>query len=323
MGLVILLMSAGGLIIAVATVVVIHKVQRPGRKTYAVALGRGMPTEPRELNLDAEEQEFTFPDGSTSPGWVITGKCETGPAVVISHGWSDSRYGSLLRVPLLVPYASKIVIYDMRAHGESSASVCRLGTDEADDLFAVIEQALAPDTPVVLFGSSLGGGVSIVSAARANKAAQESGRHDSSIRLPSITGVIADGPYRHVLEPITGYMRYFKIYPYPIVWFAWAHLAFWKGGLLAFDRVIHAQEVSCPLMVLHGTRDCVSSYESGVAIAQAAKNGTLVRFDDGGHTDLAWSHSDRFKEALDSFFMGLDAAPQSPEEAINAEAPVA
>jgi len=306
MGLVWLFSTAAALLVALVTAVMLYRILRPARKTYAVALGRGMPTEPQELDLDAEHLEFTFPDGSQSPGWIIAGHDPDGPAIVISHGWSDSRYGSLLRAPYLVPFASKVVIYDLRAHGDNTAPVCKVGTVEVEDLLAVIEQAVDPQVPVVLFGSSLGAGVSIVAAAKKDLDKQ------ADQRLARISGVIADGPYRRVLEPIVGYMRYFKVFPYPAVWLAWVHIEFWHGGLRGFDRVSHAEQLDCPLLVMHGTQDCISSYDSGRAIAEAATEGTLVTFEDGGHSDLAWKDPQLYRSALESFFADLNINSSNP-----------
>ena len=310
MGLVWLFVVAAALVVVLITAVIIHRTLYPARKTYAVALGRGMPTEPHEMNLGAEDRDFTFPDGSTTPGWVIEGQAREGPVVVVSHGWSDSRYGSLLRVPYLTPFASQVVIYDLRAHGDSTAARCKLGTVEVDDLLAVIEQAVDPQDQVVLFGSSLGAGVSIVAAVRSENGGASSGasggRSRERRRLAKVAGVIADGPYRQALEPIVGYMRYYRVFPYPSVWLAWAHVEFWYGGLRGFDRAAHAKQLDCPLLVMHGTRDCISRYESGRAIAEAAPQGTLVTFEDGGHTDLAWSNPKLYHQALQAFFADLN-----------------
>ena len=295
MGLLILFATAAALIIAVATLVLIQQLLRPARKTYAVALARRLATEPSELNFESYEQTFTFPDGLSSPGWVIDGHDANGPVVVVTHGWGDSRYGSLTRATVLAPFVSKLVMYDLRGHGESTAPVSKLSTIEVDDLLAVLEQIDHQGKPIVLFGASMGAGVSIVAAAKSNDAA--------------IVGVIADGPYRFPLEPIIGQMLVYKIVPYPMVWLAQAHFSFWHGGLKGFDRMLHAQRLNCPLLVLHGNEDRICKYESGKAIADAAPNGKLITFEGGGHLDLAWFDEAKFCGALESFFDEVAGEP--------------
>jgi pimeloyl-ACP methyl ester carboxylesterase len=291
MGLVNLFATTAGLLIVLGTARLVYVLQHPKRKTYAYALAKGLPGDPGELGLNYTEQTFRFADGSTTPGWIIEGSNPHGATVVVTHGWNSSRHGSLLRLPALMPHAARLVVYDMRGHGESSAPVCLMGTREADDLVAIITQLNGLDTPVVLYGSSMGAGASIAAAAQADPAT-----------TTRITAVIADGPYRHFHEPIAGQMRVRSLPPFPFAWLTTAYMALRLGGLGGFDRAVLAAAVRCPLLVLHGSADPICNIESGRLIAQAAPHGRLTEIPDGGHGDLAIIAPDAYNGALADLF---------------------
>src|SRR5690554_3892976 len=104
MGLVGLFAVALGGVLIVGTVGLVRAIAWPPRKTLAVALARGEPGDPADLNLEAEAVTFALTRGVTSPGWVIRGACPSGPAVIIAHGHRNSRYGSLRRAARFVPF---------------------------------------------------------------------------------------------------------------------------------------------------------------------------------------------------------------------------
>ena len=83
MGLFVLFVFAGSIVVAIGTCVLIYHMRHPYRKTFAVALARSQPTDPADLDLDAEERTFKFDDGAQSPGWIIKGNTR------LCHGAND------------------------------------------------------------------------------------------------------------------------------------------------------------------------------------------------------------------------------------------
>jgi len=303
MGIIALLSIAAALLAIIGTAAITYTLYHPQRRTMGYALATGLPTDPSEIGFSFIERRFRFTDGSSTLGWIIEGSNPTGPTVIMTHGWSSSRYASLARVPVFARFASRVVVYDMRGHGDSTATICRLATTETDDLHELIDQidqADTPDTPVVLFGSSMGAGISIVAAANC------SGQ--------PIAGVITEGIYRYALEPIIGQMRQHKYPVYPIVWFVGLLLSIHLGWLGRFDRARHASQIHVPILVMHGTADPISRLESSRQIAQAAQAGKLVEFQGYGHTNLAAADEPKYLQALEEFFcaIGADSALSNP-----------
>lgn len=289
LGLLSLFAFAALLLIIIGTAAMLYTLTHPPRKTLGNALARGMPTDPSQIELPYEERLFTLADGSTSPGWLIQGRTCDGPAVIIAHGFGSSRFNALCPAALVADFASQIIVYDMRAHGESTARSTRVALDDVDDLLAILEQFGEPR--VVLCGHSLGAGVSIVAAARAAKQG-----------LNQVVAVIADAPYRHWAEPIVGLMNEKRWPAYPFVWLTQFALLIGGTSLRGLDRAKHAAKLACPLLVLHGTDDPICRFESGQKIAAAAPRGRLVSFVGGKHSNLASIDRQRYVDALQSFF---------------------
>lgn len=303
-GLMVLLAVASALVIVIGVAALLHALLRPPRKTYAVALGRGLPTDPGEMGergqgaegpLSYEAVAFSLHDGSATPGWIITGDNPRGPTVVVTHGFGDSRYGALTWAPLLVPHASSVVLYDLRGHGEAESRYAHCGTTDVADLLGVLDQ-LPSAGPVVLLGYSMGGGIALAAAAR-NDAREEGAR---------IVGVIADGPYRFWDEPIRCYLRARRYPVWPFVPLTgWVLRLLWPGFTpRTFDRAGHARRLRCPLLVLHGEVDplCPTASARAIADAAPAPGGEWIEFAAGGHLDLPAVDEAKYRAALARFF---------------------
>lgn len=299
MGIFILLGVALAIIVLGGAMLMVYDMRHPRRKTYAVALARRLATSPEDLGLAFVERTFTFADGLDTAGWEIRGRNDAGPTVILTHGWSDSRYGALLWTPLIADHAARIIVFDQRGHGDSPAPISHLGVDGRDDLIDIIRQCEPYPTGLVLYGYSMGAIVSIAAAAKLGA---------------RVDGLIADGPYRLPLEPIDGFLRYRKLpawlFHLPVALCLWAVL----GRASNFDMLKLVRDVHCPLLVLHGTADHLCPHDSARAIAEAAPRGTFVSFPDAAHLGLAMSDIDRYVDALRRFFSTLTTPSESTRD---------
>ncbi len=168
----------------------------------------------------------------------------------------------------------------MPGHGDAPGT-SSLGTHELDDLLALIER-VNPTTPLVLFGWSMGAGLSIVGAARSSRA---------------VAAVIAESPHR---LPATGArnMLLSQQFPHrPNLALALAYLGVrWGAGATwnrpeTFDRAVWASRLSCPLLVIHGAADTISPLGDGRSIAEGARAGRFLEVDGAGHAGL-WTRPD-------------------------------
>lgn len=95
-----------------------------------------------------------------------------GPAIVLAHGWTCSTAFWAPVVRSLANDGYRVIVYDQRGHGASSAGVTGQPTGYspatlADDLCAVLDATLAPGEKAVIGGHSMGAMTIMASAGRA------------------------------------------------------------------------------------------------------------------------------------------------------------
>jgi pimeloyl-ACP methyl ester carboxylesterase len=295
------LLLAGWLGVAVT----LRTLTRPPRRTFSWAIARGRPSDPSELPTPHAFREWTFASrGLTLPVWDVTGEDPAGPVIVLTHGWGDSRVTMLERADALAPLASRLILWDMPGHGDAPG-LCTLGTHEADDLLALLA-AINPAQPLVLFGFSLGAGVTLAAARTLS---------------PTPSAVIVEAPYRFARTPATNVLR-MKGMPYrwnlPIA-LTWLRLHA-SGPRLTdptFDRATHAAALRSPLLLIHTRHDAVCPFADSEAIAAVRPADlvtTLLPLAVGGHADL-WSDPDAraaMLAAVRDFLTNPPAAPRPP-----------
>jgi pimeloyl-ACP methyl ester carboxylesterase len=298
-----LLLVGGVLYFAVLSLVTLWLITHPPRRTYSWAVSRGRPGDPGEMD---SPRAFTEQDietlGCSLSVWEIPGDAPEGPVVYVSPGWGHSKIGVLIRMGPLLPRCSRVIAIDSPGVGETPGW-CLLGLREGALLERLVRDT-AGDSPVVLMGWSMGGGVSIEAA---TKLAQGEGlaQGESPVR---VLGVIAEAAYRRPITPASAVMGL-----QGLPWKVNLRLALWALGIFHrrgpgwknFDREPLAAKLACPLLLLHGEDDPVSPIADAREIAEAAPDATLVETPGGSHSDL-WM-DDEFRPAqADSVTRFLD-----------------
>jgi len=295
-GLILLLSAGAAVAILVGAAGIIWALVRPPRVTYAVAVARDLPLGPEAVKREGEAVTFSLRGGADTPGWVLPGDDPDGPTVVFVHGYNSGRYLGLAYATRLVPHADRVVFFDLPGAGESKAKWSSAGINEHRDVRAVLDQlpprADGGDARVVLFGSSMGGGIAIAAAAEDN--------HGD--RPGRVVGVIAQGTYRRPAGPIRQRMRNRRMPAQPIVWLVSLFFRLTHPGVTRFDRAAHAARLRCPLLLLHGSDDPICPIGAAREIAAAADDAEIVAFEGGGHAKLAWDFKPEFRAALAGFF---------------------
>ncbi|MFG0329700.1 MAG: alpha/beta hydrolase [Phycisphaerales bacterium] len=275
-----------GLLIAVLCAMLAFGLTHPPRVTAGAAAARGWWIDPVDAGFRYDEWTLDRPDGARLPVWDIHNPdCESGPTVIMSHSWGGSRITSLQRLPFVIEGVARVIIWDMRGHGEALARRSGLGTPETDDLLDLIDRVTSESAPVLLYGSSFGGFVSIGAAARDER----------------VIGVIADGAYRRTGEPIRGFLRFHRLPSWPIHGIVHRYLFRRLRGLGGPDRARVAAQLKAPLLVLHSRADPISPGDSARAIADAASDGHYVEFADATHLDLHDRDPDRYRDEIARF----------------------
>jgi len=291
----------------------------PHRVTYASALARNLPGDPSELDTPIEFDERTI-QGTKGDLclWEIKGKLPNGPRVIMTHGWGSSRQGGLKRIGSILEHTSSLILWDIPGHGDSGGHT-HLGSSEHADLARVLDslgpdqpdQPGQPDMPTVLYGWSMGSGISLAFAQ------QFANEHP-------IAGIICEAPYINPITPARNVIRLRGI-PYrlnlkPTMLMLGTLFGVgpsWRG--FARDQI--AKEIDLPILILHGQADPVSPVEDAEQIAAAAPNAQLVVIEGAGHNNL-WTdelYRQQMCDAMGQFFEKL--AAQNPTQPLHSGSP--
>jgi len=270
--------------------------------------------------LDPERAE-TFkverPDGAVLDG-VVVGP-DSGPLVVLSHCWTGSRVTWEAVAARLVAEGARVVLYDQRGHGASTAgpeapAVERLG----EDLVAVLETVDARDA--VLVGHSMGGmAVLAVAVGRPDVVAE---RVRALVLVGTAAGGVAAFPFGGPTRFATGSPIVERLVAGP------AGLALVRGGVgraprrahlvatrdaflslpsdvrLQFLTALQAMDlraglasITVPTTVVVGSRDILTPPRLARAIASAVPDARLVVVPGAGHM-LPYEEPDQLAELI-------------------------
>jgi 3-oxoadipate enol-lactonase len=283
-GLVFLFLIAAGLLILVLTALLVREARRPPRHTAGYALGRSLPCDPGDLGLAFEAWMLDRPDGTRLPVWEIeTGEGTEGLreegtegnsgglTAVFVHGWGQSRIDMLARMRPWPALCERIVLYDLRGHGDAEGGLSDLGHGEEDDLLALLERL--GDGPFVLIGYSMGAVIAMQAAASVaeNPIARR------------IIGIVAYGPYCDFHRSLRGRLETASLPRRPIT--DLAMLWFRLCGIHHRPTDRAAADLRCPLLVIQGEDDIIAPPEEAERIVAAAPDARLHRVREAGHLD--------------------------------------
>ena len=154
---------------------------------------RSIRRSPTDFGRSFKEVTFASRDGIKLRGWFMSAEGEK-PGIVLSHGLFRNRQELLERACLLNQANYPTLVFDLRNHGESQKKQVSLGFNERLDVLAACDflETELGDSPLVLFGVSMGAVASIHAAAELG---------------PELTAVIVDSPFRSLKETVTRHTR--------------------------------------------------------------------------------------------------------------------
>ncbi len=294
-GLIVLLLTAGALLIALMTTLLVRGVTQPPRHTDGYALARNMPTDPSDLDLRFESWMLDRPDGTSLPVWEIDLHRPDSSqllTLVMVHGWGQSKIDMLARLEVYrsIDGIGRVILYDMRGHGEEASRCTTLGARDDDDLLALLEQI--GSGPVLLAGHSMGAQIAMRAMAQA----------DDSVR-ETVRGVIAKGVFDDFHRSMRNRLRVrgYPTRPMTDLAMLWLRLT----GRTAKRVLSVAEHVSRPTLVLHGTDDVTAPIDEARAIAERLPNAEFVELAGAGHLDAHTRAASEFETALRRFVMQL------------------
>jgi uncharacterized protein len=243
-----------------------------------------------------EDFQVRASDGALLRGWKIKPARPTGDWVLLYHGVSDNRTGTLGYAEFLLRHGYSVVMMDSRAHGESGGAMCTYGWKERYDTVAVVNTLYATEHVKHLYalGVSMGAAIALQSAAVE----------------PRIEAVSAEDPFANLREVSYDYAG-LEISPLlgktlfrPASMMAMHEAE--KEGRFNADDVSPEKAVAArafPVLLICGTNDRRIPCRHAVRIYHAAKGPKdLWEVDGAGHAAALGTAPAEYENRVVSFF---------------------
>jgi fermentation-respiration switch protein FrsA (DUF1100 family) len=248
--------------------------------------------------MDYEVVSFLTADSIAIRGWFIE-STESRNGILLVHGFAVDKSDVLDIAQLLYQSGYSVLLFDLRAHGESEGVKCSLGYYEREDLNAAVGFLQNRGiTKIGAMGFSMGGTAALFCAS-------ENG---------SISAIVSDSGYLSFRSAVRDFAAcYYHIpeFPFipPVVWFAGKRLGFDPKEL---DLSHHLSSIAPrPLLIIHTEDDREISVENAHALFAYAKDPkALWIVETGGHLGAHATHPTEYEHRLLSFFN--DALSSTP-----------
>ncbi len=224
---------------------------------------------PDQIGLQYREVFFTSRDNTPLHGWWLPAQGTARGTLVFFHGNAENISTHIGAVHWLPKEGFNVFLPDYRGYGASR------GTPEISGLHADAESALdtvadmpgARDTPLIVFGQSLGGAIATYTVSHS--------RHRSRIKALIVESAFSS--YRDIArEKLASFWLTWPL-QYPLSW-------------TVNDDYSPARSVACvspiPLLLVHGDRDRIVPLAHGERLYDAAAEPkTLWVAPGGGHIE--------------------------------------
>jgi len=202
----------------------------------------------------AEEVSLTTADGEHLVAWHVAPR-DGKPVILYLHGNGGSLRYRAERFNRLTADGIGLVAVEYRGYGGSSGSPSERGLIADGEAAYAFAAAHYPPSRIVLWGESLGSGVTVVLASE-----------------KPVARVILEAPFTSAVALAA--QRY---------WYMPVRLLM-ADQFRSDERI---GKISAPILILHGAKDDVVPFAMGERLFELAhKPKHIVRFLDGGHEDL-------------------------------------
>ena len=225
---------------------------------------------------------------------LLKNPISTDKYVIISHGYTDNRMGSLKYVPMYLDLGFNCIIYDLRGHGENERSITTYGILEGADLNCLIKDTRKryPDLSLLsLHGESLGAATTITSL----KYKPEVDFVVSDCGFSDIENVLKEG-YRNAHVPV------FLVDLADIG----ARIRY-HYSIKAMRPIDSLNENEIPILFIHGENDTFILPENSEDMAECSKGYTEYHvIPDAGHAESILTDPDLYEGYVREFIGNLN-----------------
>ncbi len=244
-------------------------------------------------------------DGATLRAWSIRPLVGNGDAVILLHGQSDNRTGTLGYADLLLRHGYAVLLPDARAHGESGGELATYGVKEAGDVRRWFDWVERSDAPRCVDGL----GESMGAAQLLESLSAESGF--CAVVAESTFASFREASYDRLGERVNAGAWVGRTLLRPAVDAGFIY-ARWKYGV-DLERASPEKSVaasSVPVLLIHGLQDTnlPPRHSEMIAARSGSRNLRVVLWEpaEAGHTGAAAAEPEGFERRVIGWFEAHD-----------------
>ncbi|MCX7705004.1 MAG: alpha/beta fold hydrolase [bacterium] len=267
------------IIIIVVTIIIGYRALRPERMPISIT--------PSDLGLPYQKIEFFTEDGKKLSGWFIPSK-KSHDVIICLHGYPANKSDILPFIEFLYPEFS-LLLFDFRAHGESSGGITHFGLKENLDVKAAIKwlrlNEKTKNADIGVWGYSLGGAVGIIAA-------------DGNSEIKAL---VTDSAFANFPEMITHYYKNFG--PLKHVFASLSKvLGRWvlKSDFSQNSPEKRISGIRCPILIIHSQEDEFVPFQHAQRLFEKAPEPKELYTTYGSHT--AMTGTSEYQKKVLNFF---------------------
>ena len=240
---------------------------------------------------DIVKEDFTAEsfDGYILHAQTLFASQDSNRYIIISHGYTDNRFGALKYAGMYLDLGYNAVIYDLRGHGENEPDFCTYSIRESLDLNALIScvrEKYPSLSSLALHGESLGA---------ASTAAVLKYR-------PDVDFAVADCGFSDISNVLKNALKTANM-PTFIVDFLSLCTKIRYGYALSEMKPIDAlKENDIPVLFIHGAEDAFITPDNSRRMSEATKGYSEFHTIPGaGHAESILKDRERYAEIVKAF----------------------
>lgn len=264
------------------------------KETWIIEKGKNLIY--RYPTLKKEAVTITSFDGYRLHGTYVPAEKKSNKYVIITHGNSYTRFGSLKYLDLFYQEGFNVLIYDDRGHGENAKAICTMGLKESKDLLAIIDYVhhrFGQNILLGLHGESMGAAISLMALSA----------------HPSLAFVVADCPYADLDGVLKHQLKIHYHLPGFLVPLAGGvcHLLY-HYNFARVKPIKALKDNAVPLCFMHGEGDTFIPSEHSIRLAKANKGYSEVYlFPYSEHAQSFTDHEKDYRAIVHAFLAKIKA----------------
>lgn len=245
--------------------------------------------------LEKTDYRVAGEDGYALHVQLLTNPEPTRRYVIISHGYTDNRYGSMKYAKLYLDLGFNVIAYDLRGHGENAATFCTYSARERKDLLALIRDSrerYGDIEQLALHGESLGAATSVAVLQY----------------RPEVDYVVADCGFSNIRDVLVNgsHLPPFLVDIASLC--AKLRYGYGYGDMRPIDSLA---DNKIPILFIHGAADDFILPAHSQAMSRATKGYSEVHLIEGaGHAQSVLTAPEAYRQAVERFIGTVHSSDQ-------------